>query len=282
MTASDGGASVACVGVVHVYRAFGTDTAALRGIDLTVPAGQHLALLGPSGSGKSTLLSLLAGIRQPSAGEIRIDDRDIARLPEAELRRYRARTVGTLLQGAANNLLSYASAHDNLRQTLQRQSRRHGAGDPAGELLDAVGLARPEQHIPIGRLSPSQQQAAAVAVAMSNRPRLLVADEPTSQLDPEARDRVLDAMLSLSVETGTTVVIVTHDGDVAERMQRILHLRDGRIGTEEHHQERLGVLGADRSVHLPEHFTPGWTTGTRVRFTGVTDDELRITRVSEP
>jgi putative ABC transport system ATP-binding protein len=282
MATPPSGASVVCAGVVHVYRAFGTDTAALRGVDLTVPPGQQIALLGPSGSGKSTLLTLLAGIRQPSAGEIRVDDRDISRLAERDLRRYRAHTVGTLLQGAAENLLGFASPDENVRYARQAVPRRHRGQQSVAPLLRAVGLPDSAYRIPVRRLPPSQQQATAVAVAMTNSPRLLVADEPTSQLDEATRDTLLDALLAVVAQNGTTLIIVTHDSEVAYRMQRTLHLRDGRVGAEEHERERFAVLGADRSVQLPDHLVAEWTTGTRVRVTAVTSDELRLTRIPEP
>lgn len=279
---SGGGASVVCAGLVHVYRAAGTDIAALRGIDLTVERGQHLALLGPSGSGKSTLLTLLAGIRQPSAGEIRIDGRDIARLPERELRDYRAETVGTLLQGAPDNLLPFANAEDNVRYAQRALPRADRARNPIDELLQGVGLGRTERRIPVSALPPSQQQAAAIAVAMSNSPRLLIADEPTSQLDAASRDAILDALLTVVAKTGTTVLIVTHDPDVASRMQRTVHLHGGRVGAEDHQHERFAVLGTDRSVQLPEHLVNQWPAGTKLRVSAVTPDELRITRETDP
>lgn len=268
------GAAVDCEGVVHVYRAAGTDIAALRGIDLRVAAGGQIALLGPSGSGKSTLLTLLAGMRQPSAGAIRIDGRDIARLPPRQQRRYRAETVGSLLQGAADNLLPFASASANVRYA-QRAHRR--ARLAAGPLLDALGLSGPLARRPVSELSPSQQQAAAIAVAMSNSPRLLVADEPTSQLDDAARDDVLDGLLGVVAQAGTTVVVVTHDDAVAARMQRTLHLQEGRIGSEEEASERLPVLGSDRSLHLPADLVAHWPPGLRLRVSAAGPDELRIT-----
>lgn len=281
-SAHTGGAAVRFSGVVHVYRAAGTDIAALRGIDLSVEPGQQVALLGPSGSGKSTLLTLLAGIRQPSAGEINIDGRDISRLPDRELRQYRASTVGTVLQGAGDNLLAFANAEDNLRYAQRAQPRRDRSRMTIDALLDAVELAPADRNVPVGVLPPSQQQATAIAVAMANAPRLLIADEPTSQLDARSRDAVLDALLAVVARTGTTALIVTHDPAVAARMQRTVHLRDGRVGAEDHQRERFAVLGADRSVQLPEHLVPSWLTGTRLRVSAVTAEELRITRDTDP
>jgi len=275
------GAEVVCAGLVHVYRAAGVDTAALRGVDLTVAPGQQLALLGPSGSGKSTLLTLLSGIRQPSAGKILLDGTDIARLPDRQLRAYRAATVGTLLQGAAGNLLDYATALDNVRHAQRARSRRDAAR-PAAALLDTVGVSGRAQSRPVRTLSPGQQQATAAAVALANNPRLLVADEPTSQLDPAGRDALLTALLDVLSQTGTTVIVVTHDSEVAARLHRTVHLRDGRVGAEEVARERFAVLGADYAVQLPEHLVADWPPGSRLRVTRGGPDELRITRQDQP
>ena len=279
MTVTTRGAHVECVGLVHVYRAAGVDTAALRGVDLTVAPGQQLALLGPSGSGKSTLLTLLSGIRQPSAGKILIDGTDIARLPDRELRGYRAHTVGTLLQGAADNLLGYATAADNVRHA---QRARVGPARPATMLLDAMGVSGRAQARSVRTLSPAHQQATAAAVALANDPRLLVADEPTSALDPAGRDTLLTALLAIVDEIGATVIVVTHDREVAARLQRTIHLRDGRVGEEEVARERFAVLGADRSVQLPEHLATDWPAGSRLRVARLGPNELRITRQDEP
>jgi putative ABC transport system ATP-binding protein len=273
-----GGADVVCAGVVHVYRAAGTDIAALRGIDLHVRAGAQVALLGASGSGKSTLLTLVAGIRQPSAGAIRVDGRDIARLGERDLHAYRANTVGTLLQGAADNLLTFATAVDNVRHA-QRVRRRGKVRLGVDALLDAVELPAPQRRLPVQHLSPSRQQLVAMAVALANAPRLLVADEPTSQLDEVARDRLLDALLAFVGLLGTTVLVVTHDAAVAARMQRTLHLNAGLVGSEEGAGERFAVLGRDRSLQLPAEVAPSWSQGSRLRVEELDGDELRITRV---
>jgi ABC-type lipoprotein export system ATPase subunit len=273
------GASIVCAGLVHVYRAAGTDIAALRGVDLAVRAGERVALLGPSGSGKSTLLAVVAGIRSPSAGAVIVDGVDIARLPERELRRYRARTIGTLLQGSGSNLLPYASAAENVRQARRVAGSRSG---PAPDVLTGVGLTAEQQHTPVAGLAPGDRQLAALAVAVANRPRVLVADEPTSQLDPAARDRLLDALTGIADAYGTTVLIVTHDAGVAARMGRTVHLRDGRVGAEGgRDSERLAVIGGDGSLLLPEHLGGDWTPGTLVRVHDDGAGGLRITRVED-
>jgi putative ABC transport system ATP-binding protein len=264
-----GGARVRCSGLVHVYRVVGTDVAALRGVDLEVQSGERVALLGPSGSGKSTLLTVVAGLRRPSAGEVFVDGEDIARFRERRLYRYRADTVGLMLQGAVSNLLPYGSPRDNV-------SFASGARAGADPLLTAASLA--QERRPVERLGRAEQQATALAVAMARRPRLLLVDEPTSQLGDDARDALLDALVESAEEAGTTVLMVTHSEEVAGRMQRMVRMRDGRVGAEGLRHDQYAVIGADGSVQLPEAFVDGWPAGSRVRIEAAGDDEIRLSR----
>ena len=217
-------------GLVHIYRAEGHDVAALSGIDLVVAPGERLALLGPSGAGKSTLLTLFGGLLRPSAGRIHVGDHDLTRMPEDELDALRGLEIGMVLQGAARNLLPYLSARANIgfAQAAAR-SRGRAVPDPA-EVAALVGLSPRAADAPLPTLTPGELQLSAVAVAVSCRPGLLLGDEPTSQLDHEARDVVLDALAQVNSEWGTTVVVVTHDPDVAARMPRTITIRDGRVG----------------------------------------------------
>jgi putative ABC transport system ATP-binding protein len=276
------GASLRCEGVVHVYQVAGTDTAALRGVDLHVSPGEHLALLGPSGSGKSTLLSILAGLRQPSAGRVFVDDLDIARASGRALHGFRARTAGLILQGVATNLLLYASAEQNLAYALRAagSSRRGKKPDPASHpdvLLHEAGLGDVRK-TPVGQLSPAQQQIVAITVAVAKGPRLLLADEPTSYLDIESRDRMLDLVIQSAAAHGTTVVVVTHDPEVARRLGRMVHLRDGRVGAEATRHERYAVITADGSVQLPEELLAAWPPGSRVDLEALGPNEIRFRR----
>jgi putative ABC transport system ATP-binding protein len=264
------GASVRVAGVVHVYRVLGTDVAALRGADLAVEPEEAVALLGPSGSGKSTLLSVIAGLRRPSAGAVLVDGDDIARWSERRLYRYRAETVGLMLQGAASNLLPYATPRENVAYASSQ--RTSGAGD----LLAAVGLA--DERRPVAQLDRAARQALALAVALAGKPRLLLVDEPTSQLDEDARETLLDAMLTATREAGTTVVMVTHDEQVAGRMQRMVRMRDGRVGAEGLRHEQYAVIGADGSVQLPDELLAAWPAGSTVRVEATSEHEIRLTR----
>jgi putative ABC transport system ATP-binding protein len=263
-----------CRGLVHVYRSDGTDVAALRGIDLTVRPTQRVALLGPSGSGKSTLFTVVAGIMRPSAGTATVFGVDLVRARPAELRRLRRTVLGVMLQGAGRNLLLYDDAVGNLEHAVR--GTRRGDLDLGRQVLAAGGV--PERSVPTGALSPAHQQVAALAVAMATRPRLLLADEPTSRLDDDARDRLLDVLVDVTDGQGTAVLIVTHDTVVAHRMQRMIHLRDGRIAEEATAAGRYAVIGADGSLQLPDGAADrGWTPGALVSIDMTREREIRIT-----
>ncbi|GAA2077467.1 ABC transporter ATP-binding protein [Pseudolysinimonas kribbensis] len=261
-----------CAGLVHVYREAGTDVAALRGIDLEVEPGQRVALLGPSGSGKSTLLTVVAGIMRPSAGTVAVFGTDLGNARERNLRRLRAGTLGLMLQGASTNLLLHEGAGANVEWALR--GIPSGSTRVADQLLDAAGLRADDR--PVREMSPAEQQMLALAVAMSTRPRLLLADEPTSQLDDADRDRLLDLLVEIADQQGTAVLLVTHDELVAARMQRSIHLRDGRIGEEATAAGRYAVIGADGSIPLPEALRAEWGSGRLVSIDAVAPGELRI------
>jgi ABC-type lipoprotein export system ATPase subunit len=252
-------------GLVHIYRAEGHDVAALSGIDLVVAPGERLALLGPSGAGKSTLLSLFGGLLRPSAGRLHVGDHDLTRMPEGELDALRGLDIGMVLQGAARNLLPYLSARANIG-FAQAAARSRGRAVPdAAEVAALVGLSPGAADAPLTALTPGELQLAAVAVAVSCRPGLLLGDEPTSQLDHGARDVVLDALGHVNAEWGTTVVVVTHDPDVAARMPRTITIRDGRVGAEGRAGEEFAVVSADGSVPLPPHALAALPPGALLR-----------------
>ena len=266
-----------CIGLVHVYRVLGTDVAALRGIDLVVEAGARVALLGPSGSGKSTLLTIVAGVVRPSAGRVAVFGTDLGAASEGVLRRLRGGTLGLMLQGAATNLLLHDDALGNVAHALRGREQGNGLA-VARRVLAAEGLA--DDRRPIGAMTPAEQQVAALAVAMAATPRLLLVDEPTSQLDDDARDRLLDVLVEVTDETGTAVLMVTHDEQVASRMQRMIHLRDGRIGEEATAAGRYAVVGTDGSLQLPDALRAEWPAGALVDVarTGPGEIRLRVAR----
>jgi putative ABC transport system ATP-binding protein len=226
-------------GLVHVYRSEGAEVTALSGVDLEVARGETLALLGPSGSGKSTLLSLLAGLFRPTAGRLVVEGRDLVQADERERTALRARDVGVVLQSPGRNLLPYANALENL-VFVQRTSGRGRAArrERAREVLALVGLADAGPRS-MQALSGGEQQRLAVAVALCNEPRLLLADEPTSQLDEDNSLRVAELMRALNRQLGTTAVVVTHDPVVGAAMDRTLMLAAGQV---------VGVVGPGNGV----------------------------------
>jgi putative ABC transport system ATP-binding protein len=260
-----GGLSVSTRGLVHLYHSEGHDVAALSGVDLTVAAGEMVGLLGPSGAGKSTLLNLLGGLLRPSAGRIFLGDIELSALGDREIDVLRSRQISLMLQGAARNLLPYLTPWRNVEfaRAAARRTNRHRLPD-VETVLDTVGLL-PHAHNPLDSLTPGHLQLAAVAVAIATAPGLLLADEPTSQLDHEARDTVLDTMARINRELGTTIVLVTHDPDVAVRMPRTVTIRDGRIGGEGRLGEEYAVVTADGFLPLPRHVIDDLPPGTLVR-----------------
>jgi len=274
-----GGVGVRCQGVVHLYRTFeGHDVVALQGVDLTIEPGERVAFLGPSGSGKSTLLTLLGGIQKPSAGKIFLGDEEISRMGERYLSRIRARRVSTMLQGATRNLLSYATARQNLafaRLALSASERR--AAQPDRELLARVGLEEQADQV-VSTMSGGQRQRLALACAVSTAPQLLLADEPTSQLSHEDRDHVIQLLHDLGDELGTTIIVVTHQPEVAATFPRTVTMKGGRVGAEGRDGAEYVVIGAEGVVHLPTHLAEQWPQGTLVRIEPEDIDRLVVSR----
>ncbi len=251
------GIGVRCEGVVHIYPASGEgldDVVALRGIDLDIGAGEFVSLLGPSGSGKSTVLGLLAGMLRPSAGRVLIGPHDVGRMAPGPLARLRGSVVALVLQNPSRNLLAYATVRQNVAFAAGP------SGESPDELLERLGLADLANRV-TGRLSGGEQQRIAVAAALSSGAQLVLADEPTSQLDAVSREQVMDLLAQVHAEFGRTVVVVTHDQSVAVRSPRTVTIRDGRVGSEGVQGREYAVVGRDGSLQLPadlfEQFPPG-------------------------
>ena len=197
----------------------------LRGVSLKIRRGETVALVGKSGSGKSTLLSLLAGLDQADEGSITIADRKITAMDEGELTRFRAATMGIVFQQF--HLVSTLSAFENVLLPLELL-RRPNAGDTARSLLEAVGLSHRGHHLP-SQLSGGESQRVAIARALAINPSILFADEPSGNLDEETGEKVMDLLFRMVEATGTTLVLVTHDPDLAKRCGRVVHLEHGGL-----------------------------------------------------
>jgi ABC-type lipoprotein export system ATPase subunit len=261
------GVAVRCVNVVQIYTtAGGHDVVALRGVNLDIAPGEEVALLGPSGSGKSTLLSLFGGVLRPSAGKVLVGGTDISRIKESELGRLRSGTVASLLQGATRNLLPYATPEENVafaRRALTPAARRRLPAPHA--LLDALGMGDLAGRSLAG-MSGGEKQRVAFASAVSSGAGLLLADEPTSQLSHDDRDAMVELIHVVNREFGTTVVLVTHDPEVAAQMPRSVTIRNGRIGSEGRRGFDFGVVDEDGAVHIPDDLATRFPAGTLVQF----------------
>jgi putative ABC transport system ATP-binding protein len=202
----------------------------LRGIDLEIPRGQFVAIMGQSGSGKSTLLGLLAGLDEPTRGSIRIDGEEITGLDEEALALIRGRKIGFVFQ--SYQLIPTLTAEENVLLPAELVGELDGAAERARQLLDLVGLAERHDHYPV-QLSGGEQQRVALARAFMLRPPLLLADEPTGNLDTANGRQVLEMLLSLNQREGATLVLVTHDAGLAAHAARRITLQDGRVVADE-------------------------------------------------
>ncbi|MBV9335459.1 MAG: ABC transporter ATP-binding protein [Solirubrobacterales bacterium] len=214
--------------VFKIYRSGPVETVALRGLELRVERGELVAVLGPSGCGKSTMLALAAALDQPSAGEVRVGERSLTRLGEDELARYRARDVALVFQ--SDNLWSALSARENVAAGLRLSGTGGDVGDAANDALAVFGLAARGSHR-AGELSGGEQQRVAIAGAFARGAPLVLADEPTGELDARNEQVVLEALAQLRTERGSTVVVVTHSERVAAAAGRVVEMLDGRVLT---------------------------------------------------
>ncbi|MDI3308891.1 MAG: ABC transporter ATP-binding protein [Acetobacteraceae bacterium] len=216
----------------------------LRGLDLTIAAGEAVGLIGPSGSGKTSLLMLLAGLERPTGGRLRVAGHDLATMEEDALARFRRETVGIVFQ--AFHLVPTMTALENVAVPLEFASRRD-AFERAEESLAAVGLGHRLRHYP-GQLSGGEQQRVALARAVVAEPPLLLADEPTGNLDRSTGAQVMDLLFGLRERLGTTLLLITHDQALAERCPRRLQMEDGRIVADTGRGEANGKAAAGLGV----------------------------------
>ncbi|MCX4914770.1 ABC transporter ATP-binding protein [Streptomyces sp. NPDC060011] len=227
-------ALITCDRLVRIFTTDGVEVQALQGLDLLVREGELMALVGASGSGKSTLMNILAGLDTPTAGAARVAGRDLLTMSAKDRLRYRREVVGFVWQQTARNLLPYLTAAQNVALPMQlaaRRTSRRAQSERALELLELLGIGdcaarRPHQ------MSGGQQQRVAIAVALANAPAVLLADEPTGELDSHTAEQIFGAFRTANERLGTTIVIVTHDQAVASEVRRTVAIRDGRTSTE--------------------------------------------------
>ena len=289
-----------CDGLVKIYETDDKKVMALEGLDLTVETGEMLAVIGKSGSGKSTLLNMIGGLETPTAGVLTIDGKDISTYSEAEMVRYRRNKVGFVWQKSAKNLFPYLTVLQNVEAVMMFENSgnlKHGAHDESrGEhvnrcrdnnksyalkLLNAVGLQEHKDKLP-AQLSGGEQQRAAIAVALANKPDILLADEPTGAVDTRTADTIYELFHKLNKELGITIIIVTHDMALAGRVDRTVLISDGKVSTEKlkkHPAMEYTVLDKAHRIKLTDEMLEAAGIESNKVRVDVQDGRLVISRI---
>ena len=237
---------IECENLVKIYKTKDIEVLALQGLELQVAPGELMAIIGNSGSGKSTFLNMIGGLDRPSAGRLIVDGKDLFKLNERELVDYKRKTVGFVWQNNARNLLPYLTAWQNVQMPMLFDS---GAKKKqrALELLEMVGLSHRKNNR-LNQLSGGEQQRIAIAIALANDPKILLADEPTGSVDVKTGTYILDMFRDINKNTGLTIVIVTHDRLLSKKVNRVVAIRDGKISSErlmkQSYKDRLSDISA--------------------------------------
>ncbi len=221
---------IICENLVKIFKVADIEVFALQGLDLTIERAECTAIIGASGSGKTTLMNVLGGLDRPSAGKAMVDGQDLLKLNDSQLDKYRRDKVGFVWQQVSRNLLPYMTAQENV-ETPILLSGRGNRKERARELLNRVGLDARRGH-KLGQLSGGEQQRTAIAVALANAPTLLLADEPTGELDTQTSRQIFSLFRELASKDGITVLIVSHDAKIAEEVGRVVAIRDGKTSAE--------------------------------------------------
>lgn len=236
---------ILCDNLVKIYKTKDIEVLALQGLEISIDRGELMAIIGNSGSGKSTFLNMIGGLDRPSAGKLIVDGKDLFKLSERELVEYKRSTVGFVWQNNARNLLPYLTAWQNVQMPMLFEKSAQKKKERALELLDMVGLNR-KKNSRLSQLSGGEQQRVAIAIALANSPKILLADEPTGAVDVKTGAYILDMFRQINKDTGLTVVIVTHDRMLSKKVNRVAAIRDGKISSErimkESYIERLNEI----------------------------------------
>lgn len=276
---------IICDNLVKIYKIAELEVVALQGLDLVVSQGELLGIVGASGSGKTTLMNTLGGLDRPSAGRVWVDGHDLLKMSAADLDHYRRSTVGFVWQQVGRNLVHYLNALENVELPMILAGRTGRAKrERAGDLLEAVGLAERRKHR-LSELSGGEQQRVAIAVALANEPRMLLADEPTGEVDEKTALTLYETFQSLNRDFGLTTLIVSHDLGLARHVDRIVAIRDGKTAAEtvrqngasgstqstaeeeqEERFEELTVLDSAGRLQVPKDYLEQYSMRRRVRL----------------
>lgn len=242
---------IICENLVKIYKTKDLEVLALQGLELNIACGELMAIIGNSGSGKSTFLNMVGGLDRPSAGKLIVDNKDLFKLNEKELVEYKRNTVGFVWQNNARNLVPYLTAWQNVQLPMMFTSAKRQR-EKALELLEMVGMAHKKDRR-LSQLSGGEQQRIAIAIALANEPKLLLADEPTGSVDVKTGNYILDVFRELNRNLGLTVVIVTHDRMLSKKVNRVVAIRDGKTSSEmivkQSYADRLDSVGMFEQAH---------------------------------
>ncbi len=296
---------ILCDGLVKIYKIAGLEQVALRELNLSIERGELMAIVGASGSGKTTLMNILGGLDRPSAGRVLVDGQDLLRMSDSQLNRYRRERVGFVWQQSTRNLIPYLNAIENVMLPMTVAGKTRRSRQRAAELLGLVGLGN-RLHHRLSELSGGEQQRVAIAVGLANHPPLLLADEPTGEVDTATAALIYDTFRTLRQEMGVTIIIVSHDPGVARQVDRVVAIRDGMLASETVRQavvrtpewlaenghaddaahpyhetfEELVVLDKNGRLHIPPEFLEELQIQGRARLE-LTNDGILIRRVEE-
>ena len=221
---------IECDNLVKIYKTKDIEVMALQGLDMKVDTGEFIAVIGNSGSGKSTFLNMIGGLDRPSAGSLSVNGQNLFKMTEKELVNYKQSTVGFVWQNNARNLFPYLTAIENIQVPMLFTDKKK-THEKALELLELVGMSH-RKDSKLSQLSGGEQQRIAIAIALANDPKLLLADEPTGAVDAKTADYIFNVFKKLNEEKGMTIVIVTHDLNLSKRVKRVILIRDGKTSTE--------------------------------------------------
>lgn len=280
-------AFIICDSLVKIFKVAEIEVLALQGLDITIREGELIGVVGASGSGKTTLMNVLGGLVRPSAGQAIVDGQNLLKLSTRELNVYRRQHVGFVWQQGSRNLIPYLSALDNIKLPMTLAGRAGIQVDKRAKMLmDMVGLEDRYHHQP-EMLSGGEQQRVAIAIALANEPKLLLADEPTGELDSATSDQVYALFQRLNRELGLTIVIVSHDPLIAEQVNRVVAIRDGKLSSETvrrrasannetpEHFEELIVLDSAGRLQIPKAYRDQLAIQSRVEME-ITEDGILI------